>query len=163
MITQNILKEMLHYNEDTGIFTWRVEPRNATPPNIGDIAGCLCKTSGYVLLRIKGKLCRAHRLAFLYMTGCFPINQIDHINGDRADNRWDNLRDVTNRTNSQNSRKPHIDNKLGALGVNRKKNRYQAQISIDGKNKSLGYFQTIEAAKDAYITAKRKHHLGNTL
>lgn len=163
MITQNILKKMLRYDAETGMFTWIVEPRNATPPNIGDIAGCVCKTCGYVLLRIKGKLYRAHRLAFVYMTGSFPKAQVDHINGIRADNRWSNLREASNQENSQNHNRAHKDNKTGVLGVNKKNNRYQAQISVNGKNCHIGYFATVQEASTAYIQSKRKYHKSNTL
>ena len=99
MITQERLRELLFYDEDTGDFTWK-EDRNPKAQE-GDVAGCL-KMSGYVEIKIEGTLYYAHRLAFLYVDGSFPIKQTDHKNGEKSDNRWCNLRRVDARGNATN-------------------------------------------------------------
>jgi hypothetical protein len=127
-------------------------------------AGTLDAISGYrrVMLRRRNRL--AHRLAWFLVTGEWPKNTIDHINGNKSDNRWANLRDVAVQTNSQNERRARRNNRSGFLGV--RKNRvgmYVAAIGIDYGKRHLGSFKTPEEAHAAYIAAKRLHHEGNTL
>lgn len=107
----------------------------------------------------------AHRLAWLYVHGRWPDGLIDHKNGDRADNRFDNLRDVAHRVNMQNLRKAFVSSKTGLLGASPLKDgRFGAFIKRDGKSKNLGTFDTPELAHAAYVAAKRViHHEGNTL
>ena len=99
------------------------------------------------------------------MTGRWPQKSIDHINGDGSDNRWANLRDVDQKTNAQNLREAHADNKAGLLGVHkgRKYARWKAAIYVDGKTKKLGLFESAEAAHAAYVEAKRLLHAGCTI
>ena len=136
-ISQETLKEFLHYDPLTGIFTWI--KRNSNCIKIGDIAGCI-DVYGYLLIGIKGKLYRAHRLAFLYMDGKFPTEQSDHINHVRSDNRWVNIRYVTQKENGKNQKKGK-NNKSGVTGVHwdKSKNKWCAGIKIDHKYKHLGY------------------------
>ena len=89
MITQKHLKEILDYNTETGIWTWRVN--QARRIKIGQRAGTII-SDGHRHIGISGKFYKAHRLAWLYMTGEFPKDEIDHINGVPDDNRWCNLR-----------------------------------------------------------------------
>lgn len=106
----------------------------------------------------------AHRLAFLLMTGAMPAGDVDHINGNRADNRWCNLRDVSRAVNMQNLRKPRADNTTGFLGVSLSKGRYQAQIAANGKTHYLGLYDCPKLAHAAYVARKRLlHSEGNTL
>ena len=152
IITQEYLKSILKYNKETGIFTWL--KRN------GNIAGTLNKISGYIIISINNKNYRAHRLAWLYMTGNFPVNQMDHINRIRNDNRFENLREATNQENDFNKGE-YKNNTSGYKGVflNKEKNKWQAQIGINGKNINLGYFTNPEDASAAYETAKAKYHI----
>ncbi len=113
MVTQAQLKEALIYNPDTGIFTWI--SNRSTRIKAGDVAGCIGSV-GYPVIRFRGKLRSAHRLAFLYMTGHYPDVEIDHINGVRDDNRWINLRDVTRQENCRNSKRQN-NNTSGICGV----------------------------------------------
>jgi citrate synthase len=92
MITQKYLKSILYYSENTGNFIWRVRKSNRT--NIGDVAGKL-SFCGYVVIKIDGKEYKAHRLAWLYVHGNHPENQIDHANRNREDNRIKNIREAT--------------------------------------------------------------------
>ena len=161
MITQEKLKEVLHYNPDTGIFTWLVQRGSNT--KLGMQAGYI--DNGYIKIGIDYKYYKAHRLAFLYMTGKFPEDQVDHIDTIRHHNWFSNLRKATNRQNQENQRKAHKDNKsTGILGVYpNRSGGFISQISINNKLKHLGSFRTIEEAHDAYINAKRKLHEFNTL
>tara|TARA_R110000787_G_scaffold105430_1_gene212847 strand:- start:31 stop:522 length:492 start_codon:yes stop_codon:yes gene_type:complete len=163
MLTQERLKELFHYDPYTGVFTRLVRISRNT--KVGDIAGRLRNSKGYHYIRLDGKFYYTHRLAWLYMIGEFPSGQIDHINGNKDDNRFTNLRDVSQSTNMQNLRKPRSGNTSGFLGVswNQQSCNWRAQIRICGKKKYLGGFPTAELAYEAYLTAKRLHHNGCTI
>ena len=143
-ITQEELKEMLNYDADTGLFTW-VKKRNRI--KVGGVAGCIDKVNGYRVIRINRNLYRAHRLAFLYMTGKFPTDDTDHINHDRSDNRFVNLRKVTRSENLRNS-SLSSNNTSGFTGVywEKARNKWKVCIKINGKGKHLGYFTDIDDA-----------------
>lgn len=110
------------------------------------------------LIRINRRLYMAHRLAWLYVTGTWPINHVDHINGNRSDNRFANLRAATSRENARNSRM-RANNACGYKGVHYKKqlNKFVAQIHVDGRVYHLGVFGTAEEAHAAYCKAAREH------
>lgn len=120
MITQQELKDILHYDPDTGLFT-RIK-RTANCVKIGDKAGTI-DSKGYVQLRVNGKLVLAHRLAFFYMTGEWPKDQIDHINGVRDDNKWANLREATRSQNGMN-RGPQSNNTSGYKNISTLKTKW---------------------------------------
>lgn len=159
-MNQKELKRILHYSEHTGVFTWRVRPCQAVMA--GTVAGCF-DANGYRLIKIAKVIYKAHRLAWLYKTGRWPKHQIDHINGKRSDNRFANLRDVTGSVNKQNLRKAQANNISGFLGVNKRYGRYNAAITIDGKLRHLGAFDTPEEAHAIYLSKKRQHHEGCTI
>ena len=143
-LTQDRLKELLHYNKNTGIFTWKIRKGNSV---VGDVAGCL-DSYGYVIITIDRKLYKSHRLAFLYIEGYFPENVIDHKNGKKNNNKWDNLRHVSQTCNRQNNKKTK-KNTSGFVGVVRRTydEKWVAQIWIMGKAKNLGsYNNKIDAA-----------------
>lgn len=138
MITQERLKEVFNYCPDTGIFT-RLTSKNSRA-KAGDISGT--KTpDGYLVIRIDYKLFQAHRLAWLYVNGCTPPEDIDHINGFRDDNRIKNLRCVSRAENLRNQ-KTRKGNTSGVMGVywNKKRKVWSAQISIEGKNTYIGSY-----------------------
>jgi len=142
--TLDRLKELLHYDPLTGIFTWRV---NKIGVKAGRIAGCK-KDNGYTAIRIDGTLFFAHRLAWLYMTGQAPDLFIDHIDGNRANNQIANLRIATHKQNSENLRRPSARNSSGYRGVYYQKQtkKWVAQIGHHGKLYNLGSFLTPEDA-----------------
>lgn len=156
-LTQERLKELLHYDPEAGVFTWLV--RSAQRIKVGDETGYQHPSSGYIYIRVCGKLYRAHRLAFLYMLGEFPPNDVDHRDGCPSNNKWKNLRHSTDSENQQN-RKLSSSNKTGFTGVsyNNRRRKFVSTIRISKKNRCLGYFNTAEEANIAYCKAKAKHH-----
>lgn len=148
---QQELKALLHYEPATGAWTWLVTRSRVAIA--GDPAGTI-NAHGYRIINIGGRLHRAHRLVFLYMTGAWPAELVDHKNGTRDDNRWANLREATLKQNSASAARP-VNNTSGFKGVYFSKHakRWRAQISIDRRTKNLGYFDTPEAAHRAYLAA----------
>ncbi len=129
-ITQFLLKSLLHYDPLTGVFTRLVSGSSAV--KVGDIAGAT-NLSGYIQIRTCGKVYLAHRLAWLYMTGEWPKDKVDHRDGVGTNNAWSNLREATDALNRQNMRGAKSDSKTGILGVSVKRGRFRARISTDGK------------------------------
>jgi hypothetical protein len=130
--------------------------------NAGDIAGSISKTTGYRQIQINKKCYKEHRLAWLYVHGTLPTNHIDHINGNKHDNRIDNLREATHSENHQNRCTQH-NNTSGFTGVvwHKRENKWQSRISIDGVRVQLGYFNTPYEAHLAYLKAKAELHTFN--
>jgi hypothetical protein len=145
MLTQVELKELLHYDPETGLFTRLV---NRAKFRVGEVAGWE-ESHGYTHIGINKKGYKAHRLAFLYMTGKFPEGDVDHINGKKDDNRWCNLREATRSQNLFN-RGAQKNNKLGIKGVTLYQGKYMASGTSNGKQKYLGCFMTEEEASKAY-------------
>ena len=160
-VTVTELRNMLSYDPASGSFVWLIRPCKAV--HIGDIAGCKEKRIGYMTIGIKGRVYKSHRLAWLYVTGAWPAGLIDHINGAKADNRFENLRDVGADGNSQNVRKPNRRNKSGFMGVIWFQNKWRASMSVNGKSKWLGDYATPEEAHQIYLDAKRKYHAACTI
>ncbi len=130
-LTADRLRTLLSYNPETGVFTRNIRTSNRI--NVGDVAGSATE-GGYWAIKIDGKSIKSHRLAWLYTYGCWPTNEIDHINGDPADNRIENLRDVSHEHNTQNTRRPRIDNASGFLGVHACNGGYMASINASKKS-----------------------------
>lgn len=165
LVSLQRLRQVLDYNPATGAFIWSETLSSRAPA--GSRAGSL-DSQGRIQIRIDGRAYRAHRLAWLLITGDWPTREIDHRNGACADNRFDNLRDVGHRVNLENQRRPKKTNALGLLGVSPYQKRggkryFRARITVLGKAQTLGYFKTPEAAHAAYLSAKRAQHEGNTL
>lgn len=162
-LTAARLREVLHYDPETGVFT-RVAARAST--YVGKPAGCVNKALGYIVVSVDGRPYYGHRLAILWMTGEWPKGQGDHINGDRTDNRWCNLRDVPKTTNVQNVHKARRHNASGLLGVRKVRtggDRWDGMITHNKRLIYLGSFPTPEAAHEAYLEAKRRLHAGCTI
>ena len=160
-VTLDHLHKILDYDRNTGTFVWAI--RRSKAVDAGDIAGCLEKRIGYVTIGIEGRVYKAHRLAWLYIHHEWPNGLIDHINGNKSDNRIDNLRVVLANGNSQNIRKPNKRNKSGYLGVIFFQNKWRASITINSKTRCLGDYNTPEEAHAAYLGAKRLHHATCTI
>lgn len=153
-MNQGLVKSLFNYVPSTGKLYWSNPTSKIIKP--GSEAGCISSRDKYVTIVIHGKRYMAHRLIWLYMTGSYPENQIDHINHNRSDNRWSNLRDVTHRENHQN-RPMSKANKSGVVGVSwdKARNRWGASIKVENKKVHLGRFkdkeEAIKARKDAEI------------
>lgn len=146
--TRARLMELLSYDPESGQFRWKVRRTNRAHP--GAIAGRTC--NGYVRIHLDGVAHSAHRLAWLWMTGEWPILDVDHGDLDRSNNRWSNLRLATRAENRMNSRASK-NNTVGLKGVCRNRYGFQAQIRNNGKTTYLGTFETAEAAHAAYRDA----------
>lgn len=152
------LRELLNYDPDTGIFTRRIGVRGFAA---GSTVGSLQPT-GYVYCNVAGHRCYAHRLAWCYVYGDWPEGELDHINGMRSDNRIANLRLVTRSGNMLNKHRPRADNKSGYLGVVAHKDRWRADLTVNGAQQYLGLFDTPEEAHAAYVAAKELLSLKGT-
>ena len=164
-LTQERLKELLHYDPETGAFT-RAVSRHGGRHKAGVLVGCPT-AKGYLRVRIEGELHYLHRLAFLYVTGAWPEGVVDHLDGNNQNNRWGNLRDVPQRVNAENHRRARCDSRsklIGAFPCSRSTTgRHYSKIVVRGKVHLLGNYATAEEAHAAYVKAKRELHEGNTL
>jgi hypothetical protein len=151
-VTRARLRELLHYNPQTGEFRWRKRVKSSIQP--GDIAGTL-DNQGYRRIIIKGRIYRAHHLAWLYMRGKWCPLVIDHRDLEPSNNRWANLRRATRSQNGANRRR-HRNNACGLKGVSRHQGKWCATICKLGRQHHLGIFSTPQAAHAAYLKAARK-------
>ena len=149
------LRETLHYDPATGVFTWLIRPNRVD--RSGQTAGWR-GVKGYWHIRVDGVAYLAHRLAWLYVTGRWPVAQIDHIDGVRANNAIRNLRDVSASVNQQNRRKAQSNSQSGVFGALKGRKPGTWRSAIGG-----GSYATPEAAGAAYLHAKRLLHEGCTI
>ena len=154
-ITQRQLKNRVDYNHETGLFT---------DTKTGKLMGTY--DNGYYKFQINKMRLFNHQWAWLYCYGYVPAIDIDHINGNKSDNRISNLREVTRSQNLQNIKNAPKTKKSGLpLGVSKNgtcftKKPYRAHLYINGKHTALGSFSTAEEAEKVYIETKLKHHSG---
>ena len=155
-LTAEQLKQVLHYDSNTGLFYRKLKNGKIKETPSGSIS-----KNGYILIRTLNVLYYAHRLAWMYVYGSFPDKHIDHLNNVRTDNRIENLRNVSRNGNNQNLRKAQKNNQTKFLGVSLsgKKRPYRARIFINGKQREIGTFFTAEEAHIAYMEEKKKHHI----
>lgn len=163
-LTAERVRQLVSFDPDTGVFTRLTSMGNQC--KAGSVAGSI-SGNGYRLISLDGRRYNAHRVAWLYVHGHWPTGQIDHINGDRLDNRIANLRDVSPSTNRENMRASPKSAVVGMLGVRMLRpslsKSYQARIKVRGKQQHIGYFATPEAAHAAYLNDKRRVHAGCTI
>ena len=159
-LTQEYLKDHFYYNKKTGVFVKKIYFDKRGRKRGGKEHGSLCE-NGYIILMINYKRYLSHRLAWFYVKGEWPENEIDHINGIRSDNRFCNLREASRSQNQQNRKKAQLNNKsTGIIGtyVERATGKFYSSITLNRKQKRLGTFNTVEQAHNAYIKAKRELH-----
>jgi len=154
MLTAKSLKRVLSYDPDTGILTWLMALRKGRS---GCRAGWRRSITGYRAITIDGETFPEHRLVWLYMTGKWPLTEIDHKNLIIDDNRWSNLREATRSQNKYNRTK-QSNNRIGLKGVSSHRNKWRAVIQVNGKQKNLGSFATKEMAYAAYCKAAEMIH-----
>lgn len=155
-LTQEVLKEWLDYDPETGEFRW-AQSRDRGKVMKGRKAGCL-HPDGYIKIRLFDRMYRCSRLAVLWMTGKMP-EFVDHIDRDRMNDRWVNLR-VCTRSQNQCNRPKQVNNKSGYKGVlwHKQRQKWWARIGYCGQVKSLGFFDSLEDAAAAYVRAAEKLH-----
>lgn len=155
-MTKNELMQLLSYDANTGLFV-RLK-RTCNRINVGDIAGWK-DADGYLNISLHGKKWKSHRLAWLYVYGKFPEQEIDHINGIKSDNRLCNLRQATRSQNCTNRGMPS-HNKSGFKGVQWRQHakKFCAVIYKNKKKFFLGYFDTAEKASEVYLKASFELH-----
>lgn len=155
MIDHDRLKEVLHYDPDTGAFTWLVRTSNRI--RVGDVAGRTCK-DGYRRIGVDGIDYLEHRLAWFYMTGEWPEPEIDHRDGHTENNRWSNFREATRGQNTANSRLRKGKTLPKGVSFRASSGRFLAQIVHKRETIYLGSFSTPEQAHGIYMTAARDLH-----
>lgn len=160
VLTQDRLKEVLDYDQNSGLFTWAIDYSKKSSK--GSVAG-KNHSAGYRVVFFDASQHMMHRLAWLYIYGVLPEKHIDHINGNKVDNRISNLREVTHSENQQNRKR--TSNTSGFSGVTKVKDkaRWGARIRINYNKIFLGYFDSPELAYEAYLKAKRHLHPASTI
>lgn len=156
VLTSEQLKEVLLYCPETGIFTWKKTMSSRAAK--GSRAGCR-RPDGYITIRINRVLYLAHRLAYMYMNGSMSLREIDHIDCNPTNNSWCNLREATHADNTRNVR-IKTNNRSGHKGVrwHKQRGKWNARITYNRKEKSLGLFDSIEEAAEAYAKAAIELH-----
>lgn len=156
MLTQERVKELFDYDPEVGDLIRKV--RTSSRRNKGEVAG-YHHPNGYIYIKIDSGKYLIHRVIFIHVTGSLPVNEVDHINGKKDDNRWCNLRDVTKAENLKN-KKLHKNNTSGVCGVGYDKGQkaFRARIS-DGKRKDvhIGYFKNFDDAVKARRNAEESN------
>lgn len=162
-LTLDRLRDVLAYDESTGVFTWK-KVSAGTRIESG-FAGAKAIGGRYTSITVDQRHYLSHRLAWFYFYGKWPDGEIDHIDGCGTNNRIENLRDVSHSVNMQNVRKKTARNKSGSLmGVSVSlAGGITSAITVNGKSYHLGTFETEMAAHDAYLDAKRSMHEGCTI
>ena len=147
-------RELITYDPKTGLLKW-AKDHNCV--KAGSLAGGL--DQGYIRIQIHSQRIKSHRLAWVLFYGQNPNGIIDHVNGDRSDNRIENLRIANFEGNSRNSKRP-TSNKSGVKGVSwvNRRSKWVAQIKVSGKSVHLGYFDKMKDAQSAYIQGGLKYH-----
>lgn len=153
-LTQQRLKELLHYDAQTGIFTRRISLSNRTP--VGSIAGSVNKSDGYIYITVDAKREAAHRLAWFYVYGVWPKGLLDHKDTIKTHNWIDNLREADKSTNGAN-RGLNKNNTTGFMGVTKFRSGYRAAIKVNHKSHFLGVFPDVLEAAKVYDKAALEH------
>lgn len=158
-LTPERLRSVLNYDTETGVFTWRERTSEASRVRIGDVAGCLHKSSGYIVIWLDGHAYQAQCLAWMHVYGKWCSVNVDHKNQNKTCNAIWNLRSATTSQNKANGRT--YNNKSTGLpkGVTRiAQGRYRAQIVKNYRHTHLGYFDSPKEAAAAYEMAAKKFH-----
>jgi hypothetical protein len=153
------VRRIFVYEQETGLFFRRITIGQRA--KAGSLAGYM--NDGRKVIPFRCKKVNASRLAWLYVTGSWPRHEIDHINGIKDDDRFKNLRDVDRSTNLENLRRARADNKSGVIGVRERSGRFEPRLMVKGKPLYLGRYDTLEEARNVYISQKRKLQQGCTI
>ena len=153
----NELRNVFRYDQELGKFYWLITPNSRA--KAGDEAGYICSTNGYHGLKYNGKDYLAHRVAWFFVSGTLPVEQIDHINGVRSDNRISNLRECTASQNQKNHCL-HKNNTSGHSGVSwsEKRKKFLVAVCVAGKRINIGRFADLSDAIAARKGAEKKFY-----
>lgn len=157
-LTAELLRELVDYDPATGLFVWKQKRRGQVVP--GSIAGHIDK-DGYRIFMLAGVSYRAHRVAWFWCHGTFPKQELDHINGNKDDNRVANLREANKSENQQNLACARVTNGTGLLGAHKSHTMFEARIKLNGITRRLGRFKTPEEAHLEYLRVKQNIHTHN--
>jgi HNH endonuclease len=153
-LTAERLRDLLLYSPETGVFTWKQSPTGSV--KVGDVAGRNNSNRDYYRqISVDGRSYKIHRLAFLWMTGSFPPEQVDHIDLDKNNNAWSNLRPATPSQNNANWRARNQSGLKGTF-LDRRRGNYYSRIGSGPRTKHLGTFETAQEAHGAYVKAARE-------
>lgn len=161
-LTAARLRELLHYDPETGVFTRHVATGRHGRHKIGTHPGC--ESEGHLLIWLDGRLHAAGRLVWLYMTGEWPAFDVDHKDGCGTNNRWKNLRDIPHAHNIQNRTRLNKNNTSGFTGVvwNKRRQRWIVTVKVNRKVTHLGTFGGLLDAAAASLSGRRRLHPGCT-
>lgn len=162
LATVEQLSSLFSYDADSGLLTRRVAAGRGGREKAGSVVGSL-NGVGYLVVTVFGKRPLVHRIAFAMAHGRWPEGQIDHIDGNRTNNRLSNLREASQAENSQNQRRPRGNTASGILGVRPQRKKWCAEIKLNGDRRFIGTFDTAEEARAAYVSEKRKIHPFSTI
>lgn len=159
--TVDFLRSILDYDRSTGIFYWRHRSDSINgfdKKYAGKPAGYLNKLRGYLIIRINTRGYSAHRLAWFYVHGEWPKDQIDHINGIKTDNRIDNLREATNQQNGFNKGIMSTNTSgVSGIGIEKRTQKWRSYITINGQYTHLGLFPNEDEAIAARLAAEERY------
>lgn len=157
MLTAEYVRTLLDYNLSNGEFRWRYRKNSSNSWNsrYAEILAGTFDKDGYRVIKIDRKSYKAHRLAWLIVSGSWPVYEIDHKDGNRSNNAWTNLREATHAQNSRNYKTP-VNNTSGIKGVywHKECRKWMAKITVNAKLKHLGVFDTIEEATQMRLAAE---------
>ncbi len=162
------VRERLAYDPETGVIRWRLDIWSGKHgkrlvARAGDIAGSVDKAAGYRRMLVGDRKYSAHRLAWLIVKGEWPADQLDHIDGNRLNNAFANLREADFQLNNENQRRASRSSTHGVLGVTPRGKRWEARIRVVGYLRYLGTYDSAEQAHRVYVEAKRRLHRGCTI
>lgn len=159
-LTQAQLKAMLDYSPLTGVFTWKEKISRKVV--VGSVAGCY-RADGYLRIKALGQEYLGHRVAFFYMNGYWPSAEIDHKDGNPANNTWDNLRECIHAENLQNARPRKSASGVTGVGWHKLRQKWRATLTVMGKQVHAGLFDTKSEAIEARSRLKANLHTFNPI
>lgn len=157
LLARSELMRWLRYDEDSGLFYWKARPANRC--YVGDLAGHI-NGKGYREIELRGRVYQAHRLAWLFENGEWPIDEIDHKDGNRSNNRIGNLREATINQNQHNRKKwrRNTSSRFKGVSLHKQTGKWQVNIQLDGCRSYLGLYDSEEIAHQIYKNAADRLH-----
>lgn len=152
-VTAEEVRELFTYEPESGCLRWKVKRQKI---NVGDVAGYISTSDGYRYVGFNYNEFLAHRIIWLWVTGKWPACQVDHVDRNRQNNKWTNLREATNGQNARNSG-PQKNSRTGIRGVDIRRGKYRVRINVDGKEIVVGRFLDLQDAINARKSAEKEY------